>query len=593
MKTILNKTKFILPALMMVLTILVNTNLASATDYPYAYPYVVVTTVPPPPTITATLSATVNPVSYPTQSSTTLVWSTTGSPDTCTGTGGYGSWPGAKDPTSGTTHQELQSGLVPGIYTYSLLCVKGAAVANPSVMVVVTDNTPNPTSVTLTAVPNPIDSGSSSNLAWMSSNATSCVTGSGPWLNPGSRPLFSGISPESTGPLTVNTTYEIICTGTNNIPVSALATVYINAPQPPSIIFKASPNIINSGMASNLIWSTTNATSCSTLSGPWISPGARGTASSGESTGPLLAQTTYGIRCVGPNGSADAYATVYVNPIDDDPLPPTISYFQPFSCVAGGSGFGVRPKFAWSSDHASSCTITRLTSPQMSENVGVSSQASGGSLEFDGLYYYLSTLPVVGSSTNGPQVATQYAAVNTCSPDFSLGASPILRSFTNGTNPGTGNPGKIATYVISVTPISGFSDPVTLSIQSHPPMPASTSFTFSRDIVIRSGSSYETSILTIGIDLTDFPLSFNSLSGKNLAAQALGGGDVVAPGDGGGGVVDPIDLGGGGIGGGDLLLGRARVYTPIVVQGVGGGFTHTVTIGADATGKTRPVYIER
>lgn len=592
MKKILKKTKFILPTLMMVLTLLVNTNIVSATDYPYSYPYVVVTTVPPPPTITVTLSATVNPVIYPGQSSTTLVWSTTGSPNTCTGTEGFGSWPGAKDPTSGPAHQELQSGLIPGIYNYKMICIKDTAVANANVMVVVSDNTPNPTSVTLTASPNPIDSGLSSNLAWLSSNAVSCVTGSGPWLNPGSRPLLSGINPESTGPLTANTTYEIICTGANNIPVSALATVYINAPQPPSIIFRATPNIIDSGDSSSLIWSTTNATSCTTLSGPWLNPGSRGTASLGESTGPLTAQTTYGIRCTGPNGSTDAYATVYVNPEDEDPLPPEISYFQPFSCVSGGSKFGTYPKFSWNSSHASSCTITRLTAPQQSENVGVSSQASGGSLEFDGLYYYLSALSVVGGSSNyqlqcvnGAQTVSEYAAVNTCSPDFSLGASPVLRSFTNGTNPGTGNPGKIATYVISVTPISGFSDPVSLSIQEHPTMPASTSFTFSRDIVIKNGSAYETSILTIGIDLTDFPIAFGRINKNTLPAQAILDPDPI--------VLDIVGGDGGGGGGGPSLVSNPTVYTPIVVQGVGGGFTHTVTIGADATGKTRPIYIER
>lgn len=587
MKKILNKAKFILPSLMVILTLFINTGLASATNYPYDYPYTVITDTPPPTAITVTLSATVNPVSYPAQTSTTLVWSTTGSPDTCTGTDGYGSWPGAKDPTSPGTHQELQTSLVPGIYNYKMLCVKGVDVANASVLVLVNDNSVNPTTVTLTASPNPIDSGLSSNLSWTSNNATSCQTGAGPWLSPGSKPINSG-SPETTGPLTINTTYEIICTGTNNIPVSALATVYINTPTPPGIRFRATPSIITSGSASSLSWSTTGATSCSTLSGPWINPGTRGTASLGESTGPLTTQTTYGIRCTGPNGSTDAYATVYVTPLDEDPLPPTISYFQPYSCVSGGSKFGSFPKFAWDSTHATSCNITRLTAPTLDQSVGINAQASGGSLEFDGLYYFLTNLPVVGSSSsyrlqcfNGAQVATQYAAVNVCSPDFTLSATPILRSFVNGTNPGTGNPGKIATYTISVNPISGFSSPVDLSIQSNPPMPASTSFTFSANTVNFNGASYETSVLTIGIDLSDFPIAFNSINGKNLTAQVIKGG---------GGGVGPIDDGGGGAIG---FQGAPTVFTPIVVQGVGGGFTHTVTIGADATGKKRPVYIER
>ena len=67
---------------------------------------------------------------------------------------------------------------------------------------------------------------------------------------------------------------------------------------------------------------------------------------------------------------------------------------------------------------------------------------------------------------------------------------------------------------------------------------------------------------------------------------------VIDEGDGG---ALPEPVGGGGGGGFGPVFGSntPTVYTPIVVQGVGGGFTRTVTIGADATGKKRPVYIER
>lgn len=547
MKKTLSKISSFLPGFLVAVLVLVNTNIVSATIYPYDYPYVVTGTTPPPPSITVSLAATVNPVNYPAQTSTTLLWNTTGSPDTCTGTDGFGSWPGAKDPTSPAVHQEVQSGLVPGIYTYKIICVKGPDVANASVMVVVDDNTPNPTTVTLIANPNPINSGSSSNLSWTSTNATTCQTGAGPWQNPGNKPLNSS-APESTGSLTVNTTYEIICTGSNNIPVSALATVYINTPPAPTIRFTATPNVINAGNSSMLSWSTTNATSCYANGGPWS--GTKSVPTGTESTGPLSTTTSYVITCDGPNGSATANAVVYVNPIDD-PLPPTISYFQPYSCVSGGSRFGSSPKFAWESQHTTSCTITRVTAPSASQTVGVSAQASGGSLEFDGLYYYLTNLPVVGSSSsyrlqcvNGPQTVTEYAAVNVCSPDFSLAASPILRSFVNGVSPKTGLPGKVATYTISVNPISGFANPVTLSIQSNPTMPPSTEFYFSPDIVSRGSNGYDTSTLTIWIDSTEFPAAGNT------------------------------------------------TYSPIIVQGVGGSFTRTVTIGADATGKKIMKYRE-
>jgi hypothetical protein len=38
--------------------------------------------------------------------------------------------------------------------------------------------------------------------------------------------------------------------------------------------------------------------------------------------------------------------------------------------------------------------------------------------------------------------------------------------------------------------------------------------------------------------------------------------------------------------------GSGTVYTPIVIQGVGGGFTRTVSVGADATGKKVMKYRE-
>jgi hypothetical protein len=168
----------------------------------------------------------------------------------------------------------------------------------------------------------------------------------------------------------------------------AWADVVVTPPalQPPTIIFSATGPIV-SGQSARLSWTTTNATSCKTLSGPWLNYGSRPVNSTppGEDTGPLSVQTTYVIQCDGPGGTSTAPATVYITV--NDPLPPDISYFRPFSCVAGGSKFGSFPRFTWSSSHTTSCKITRTTAPTINESVGVSSQASGGSLEFDGLYY--------------------------------------------------------------------------------------------------------------------------------------------------------------------------------------------------------------
>lgn len=554
MKKIFSKTKKIFSGLLVILLTLVNTQGAFATNYLFNEPYYVFNTTPPPPSpITVTLdSAVPNPISWPSQNMTTLVWNITGSPTSCEGTGGFSTWPSPKDPTDGV-HQELSTGLTPGIYIYEITCIKGASTASDTALVVVNDDSGNTPTVTLTATQNPINSGDSSDLSWTSTNATSCQTNIGPWLIPGAKPVNSGSSPETTGPLTANTTYSIICSN-SGASVEAFVTVYINSPMLPTISFYADRPVINSGESTDLIWSVQNATSCTGSSGPasWTGGGNKSIPTGTESTGPLTTVTTYGLSCSNNYGSNTAFATVFIN-VDDDQAP-TIAYFEPFSCVGGGSRYGAFPRFTWSSTNANSCTITRVTAPTLSESVGVSAQASGGSQELNGLYYFLSSLSVIGSSsnyslqcTNTVGSDTEYAAVNTCSPDFSLTASPILRSFVNGINPGTGNPGKIATYNISATSISGFSNDIDLSIQSEPGMPSSTTFTFSSTTLVANPNppgGYSTATLTIGIDDADFPPA------------------------------------------------GSTVYTPIVVQGIGGGLTRTVDITADATGKKIMKYLE-
>lgn len=552
MKKIFSKTKSILSGILIILLVCINTQGVLATDYLYQFPYDVVTNPPPPPDLTVTLdSAVPNPINWPAQNMTTLIWNVGNSQnqpaDYCDGTGGTVSWPGSKDPAYGI-HQELVQNLTPGIYLFEITCHKGTAVAYDSALVIVNNTSNNTPTVTLSAI-TPIASGASSDLSWTSNNATSCETSVGPWLNPGARPINSP-SPESTGPLTANTTYSIKCTNTTSgLTAEAFTTVYIDSPLLPVISFMASPGIINSGGNSTLSWSVQNSTNCYANGGPSSWTGSKSTPNGSEPTGILTSVTTYTLTCDNNYGSTTAYATVYINSDNGDT--PTIAYFQPFSCVGGGSRFGSSPRFAWNSTNANSCTITRLTAPTLNESVGVSSQVSGGSLESDGLYYYLSTLPVVGLSSNyrlqcsnSTATATEYAAVNVCSPDFTLGASPILRSFIDGPEPTTGVMGKIATYTISANPVSGFVNPIALSIQSNPPMPHGTTFTFTPDTLTNSGASYNTSTLTIWIDPAQFP----------------------APG--------------------------TTVYTPIVVQGVGGAFTRTVTIGADATGKKIMKYRE-
>ncbi len=93
----------------------------------------------------------------------------------------------------------------------------------------------------------------------------------------------------------------------------------------PTVSLTASPTTVNSGSASTLSWSSTNATSC-TASGTWNgSKAVSGTMSSGN----LTADSSYTLSCTGDGGSASASATVTVNaptPVASNPTPtPTSS----------------------------------------------------------------------------------------------------------------------------------------------------------------------------------------------------------------------------------------------------------------------------
>ena len=71
----------------------------------------------PPPSISVELTATPSSMRLP-DSATTLSWTTVGSPSSCSASG---AWSGAKSPSGGS---ENKTGLLPGIYTYDIVCSK-------------------------------------------------------------------------------------------------------------------------------------------------------------------------------------------------------------------------------------------------------------------------------------------------------------------------------------------------------------------------------------------------------------------------------------------------------------------------------------
>ena len=138
-----------------------------------------------------TLTAT--PESIAVGSSSTLSWTSTDA-TSCEASGGW-SGPRATNGSESVSPAETT--------TYIITCTGDGGTAQASATVTVV---PAPT-VTLTADPQTVVEGESSTLNWSSTNADSCVASDG-WS--GNK---STSGSESTGPLTVNTTFTLTCSG--------------------------------------------------------------------------------------------------------------------------------------------------------------------------------------------------------------------------------------------------------------------------------------------------------------------------------------------------------------------------------------------
>jgi len=218
----------------------------------------------------------------------TLIWSSSNA-TSCVASG---AWAGAKAVSGSQTTGALTSST-----TYGLSCTGSGGSALQSTTVSVTS--PAPT-ITLTASPSTVASGASSTLSWSATHATSC-TASGGWSG-----TKTASGSQSTGTLTADETYGLICTGPGGSAAQS-ATVSVTKVAP-AIVLSASPSTVKSGAASTLTWSSTNATAC-TASGGWT--GSLAT-SGARATGAVNATTTYTISCTGSGGTATQSAIVTV-----------------------------------------------------------------------------------------------------------------------------------------------------------------------------------------------------------------------------------------------------------------------------------------
>lgn len=192
----------------------------------------------------------------------------------------------------------------------------------------------------LTAHPSSLPPGTSTTISWSTQHATSCqaVTTIG---DPGWSAAHNTSGSYTTATLAATVSYTLSCHGTGG---TTPTTVTVTVVPPPSIAaFVAAPARIPVGVSSVLTWSEGTGASCAV-------DGLAG--SSGVSTGPVTATTTYTLTCANSlNVYATATATVTVVPM------PSITSFTatPANIPAGGSAI-----LTWNEGTGASCAVTGL-----------------------------------------------------------------------------------------------------------------------------------------------------------------------------------------------------------------------------------------
>jgi hypothetical protein len=191
-------------------------------------------------------------------------------------------------------------------------------------------------SLTLTATPATTPPGGQVRLTWVSQHLAAC-TASGGWA--GAQPVNNPGPGVAVTPATT-TTYNLDCTGAGG-PKSASVTVSV----PPTIVsFTAVPATVPYNTPAQLIWTVSNAQSCS-VQGLGVS----GTATSGIYTPNLTASSTYVLTCT--NGvTSSASVTVGVVPL------PTVTLTANPTTIPEERNNG--STLTWSSTNATSCTAS-------------------------------------------------------------------------------------------------------------------------------------------------------------------------------------------------------------------------------------------
>ena len=254
--------------------------------------------MPNPPVV----SLSVSPNSVYKDSSSTITWSSTNTPTSCTASG---DWTGAKN-ASGT----MSTGALSTVktYTYTLTCSNaggsGSATTSVSVSSGVVVSKPV---VAISLSPTTIGTGGSTTISWSATNNPTSCTASGSW---GGAKSASGS--QNSGIVTTAGLYTYTLACSNSAGASS-ASASLTVIAKPTVSVSVSPASITTGSSATITWSVGNgATSC-TASGGWT--GSKGLTGGSQSTGVMSTANTYiySLSCSNAGGTTTASATLVVS----------------------------------------------------------------------------------------------------------------------------------------------------------------------------------------------------------------------------------------------------------------------------------------
>ncbi|MEA2112892.1 MAG: hypothetical protein U9P50_02880, partial [Patescibacteria group bacterium] len=251
---------------------------------------VTVTALPPNPPV-PTCSMTANPTSIQTGSSSNIAWTASDATSAVINQG-----VGSVSPISGS---RTVSPTTTTTYTGTFTNTAGGVTCSVTVTVSATPPTP---SCTLTASPSSIQTGSSSDIAWTASDATSAV------INQGVGSV-SPISGSRTVSPTATITYTMTVTGTGGTGTCS-ATIAVSSTPPsnnPTCSLTVNPNAVVRGNSATLSWTSTNVTSVIIDNGVGsVSPNDSISVTPNDAT-------TYTGNFTGPNGTVNCSISISVS----------------------------------------------------------------------------------------------------------------------------------------------------------------------------------------------------------------------------------------------------------------------------------------